>query len=210
MEIINLILGPVQTNSYLISDGVTGEAAVIDPAWDGDLIVNEAELRKWRITQLWISHAHFDHLGGVAKIVESVAEKPSIALHPDDQWLWEIQGGAPLFGLKVDVGPKPTIDLQHGQKLHLGELEIEVLHSPGHTPGHVIFYCSSQKIAFCGDVIFRTGIGRTDLPGGSTETLLASIRNHVLTMNESTRLLSGHGPETTVGYEKRYNPFLWG
>ena len=113
-----------------------------------------------------------------------------------------------LFGLKIDPGPEPTIDLEHGQILHLGRYRFEVRHAPGHTPGHVMFYCAEQKVLFCGDVIFQGSIGRTDLPGGDYQTLMNSIRTQVLSLPEDTRLLTGHGPETTVGLERRYNPFL--
>ena len=98
--------------------------------------------------------------------------------------------------------------LEHGQQLHLGYNLLEVRHAPGHTPGHVIFYCAAAEVAFCGDVIFQMGIGRTDLPGGDYDTLMRSIQEQVLTMPDETRLFSGHGPETTVGLERRMNPFL--
>jgi glyoxylase-like metal-dependent hydrolase (beta-lactamase superfamily II) len=119
-----------------------------------------------------------------------------------------MQGGAPFFGMRIDPGPEPTIDLQHGMLLRLGSHELEVRHAPGHTAGHVMFYCAQQGVMFCGDVIFYSGIGRTDLPGGSYQTLLRSIQAQILTLPDETRLFSGHGPETTVGHEKRSNPFL--
>jgi glyoxylase-like metal-dependent hydrolase (beta-lactamase superfamily II) len=119
-----------------------------------------------------------------------------------------MQGGAPLFGMRIDPGPEPTIDLRHGQTLYLGSNQLEVRHAPGHTRGHVMFYCEADQVLFCGDVIFQGSIGRTDLPGGDYETLIASIHSQVLTLPDHTRLLSGHGPTTTVGDERRFNPFL--
>jgi hydroxyacylglutathione hydrolase len=208
LSIISFVLGPVQTNSYLAADERTGEAVVIDPAAEGEVILAEVFRRGWRVGSIWLTHAHFDHLGGSAAVADGSSPPPPVALHPEDYGLWRSQGGAPLFGLKIDPGPEPTIDLFHGQKLKLGEVEFEVLHTPGHTRGHVVFHCITEKIVFCGDVVFAGSIGRTDLPGGDYNTLIESIKNHILPLPDETRLLSGHGPETTVGVERIYNPFL--
>ena len=208
LSIVTLVLGPVQTNTYLIADEQGGAAAVIDPSDQGELIVAEAERRGWRIGNIWLTHAHFDHLGGAAGVADRINPPPPVALHPDDYPLWRIQGGAPFFGLRIDPGPEPTIDLHHGQILHLGNNQLEVRHAPGHTRGHVMFYCAADGVLFCGDVVFQGSIGRTDLPGGDYDTLIASIRSQVLTLPDETRLLSGHGLETWVGEERRNNPFL--
>jgi glyoxylase-like metal-dependent hydrolase (beta-lactamase superfamily II) len=134
-----------------------------------------------------------------------------VALHPDDQPLWRFSGGAPLFGFpQFDPGPEPTISLEHGMILRLGDHSFEVRHTPGHTAGHVIFVVRSARLVFCGDLIFQGGVGRTDLPGGEWSTLLHSIEQEILTLPDETQLLSGHGAETTVGAERRSNPFLSG
>jgi hydroxyacylglutathione hydrolase len=208
LTIVPMVLGPVQTNAYLLADARTGEAVVIDPAWDGDLILDEASRRGWRIGSIWLTHAHFDHFGGAAAVADGTNPPPPVALHSQDYNLWRMQGGAPLFGMRIDPGPEPTIDLVHGQQLHLGENLLDVRHTPGHTPGHVVFYCPKDGICFCGDVIFQGSIGRTDLPGGDFDTLLTSIHSQILSLPDETRLLSGHGPQTTVGAERRQNPFL--
>ncbi len=208
IEILSFILGPVDTNAYLVGDPQTGQAVVIDPAWDGDEIIGEARRRGWRIAQLWLTHAHFDHIGGVGAILKAVQPSPPVALHPDDLPLWKTQGGAPLFGMHINPGPEPTLKLAGGQVLMLGENKFEVCHTPGHTTGHVVFSCKAEKLVFCGDLIFAGSVGRTDLPGGSYDTLIYSIRTHILSLPDETRLLSGHGPETTVGEERATNPFL--
>jgi len=209
LEIITLTLGPVATNSYLIADPKNKEAAVIDPAWDGHVILAEAQLRGWRIAHLWYTHAHFDHIGGAAGVADGCNPLPIAALHPEDYPLWRIKGGAQLFGIPLDdPGPEPTVDLKHGQVLKLGSNYFEVRHAPGHTPGHVMFYCENEKVLFSGDVIFKNSIGRTDLPGSSYETLMQSIRMQVLTLPDDVRILSGHMAETTVGAERHGNPFL--
>lgn len=208
LEVLSMILGPVETNSYLAADSQTHEAIVIDPAWEGQLIAAEAQRRGWHITAIWLTHAHFDHIAGVAGISQKVKPPPPVALHSGDLPLWEAQGGAPFFGMRIDPGPRPTISLAHGQALQVGGYTFEVRHAPGHTPGHVVFYCSAERLVFCGDVIFMSGIGRTDLPGGSYPMLMNSIQTQILTLPDATRLLSGHGPETTVGQERLENPFL--
>ena len=210
LEIVSYCLGPVQTNTYLIADGETGEAIVIDPAWDGELILELAGEKGWRIGSIWLTHAHFDHLAGAAAIADGTAPPPPVALHPDDYWLWRLRGNAPFFGLDIDPGPEPTIELTHLQALYLGGTTFETRHAPGHTPGHVMFYAAAEEALFCGDVIFQMSIGRTDLPGGNSRQLLESIRTQVLTLPDSTRLYPGHGPETTVGFERKHNPFLSG
>jgi hydroxyacylglutathione hydrolase len=208
LEIVTLVVGPIQSNAYLVGDRDTSQAVVIDPGGDGEKILMAAAQRKWKIGSIWLTHAHFDHLAGAASVSDGSSPPAPVALHPEDYWLWRNQGGAPLFGLRLDPGPEPTIDLFHGQVLHLGGSSIEVRHTPGHTKGHVIFYCSSEKVAFCGDTVFKGSIGRTDLPGGDFSELMDSIHREILSLPDETRILSGHGPETTVGAERRYNPFL--
>jgi glyoxylase-like metal-dependent hydrolase (beta-lactamase superfamily II) len=208
LEIHSMVLGPVVTNAYLVGDSETGQAVAIDPADSGEIIVREAQSRRWGIEQIWLTHAHFDHLAGVSGLINHVTPTPVIALHPDDKPLWRMGGGAAYFGMDIDPGPEPEIELVNGQKLVVGQTIFEVRHTPGHTPGHVVFYSSTEQLVFCGDVIFQGSIGRTDLPGGDYATLIASIQTQILSLPDETRLLSGHGPETTVGVERRMNPFL--
>jgi glyoxylase-like metal-dependent hydrolase (beta-lactamase superfamily II) len=210
LEILPFTLGPAQTNAYLAADPDSGDAAVIDPAWDGKLILSEARTRGWRIAHLWYTHAHFDHIGGAAEIADALNPLPLVALHPDDHVLWRAGGGGALFGFKIDPGPEPTIDFTHGQILRLGQAKFEVRYTPGHTLGHCVLYCAEAKVCFCGDLIFAGSVGRTDLPGGNWDTLEKSIREQIYTLPDETRLLSGHGPETTVGEEKQFNPFVRG
>jgi hydroxyacylglutathione hydrolase len=224
LEIVSFTLGPAQTNAYLVADSETNDAAVIDPAWDGHLILDAARSRGWRIAHLWYTHAHFDHIGGAGAIADALNPLPLVALHPNDHVLWRAGGGGALFGFDIDPGPEPTIDFYPGQILRLGSVKFEVRFTPGHTPGHCVLYVADpgasiagQKIStpplgagvcFCGDVIFVGSVGRTDLPGASWEQLENSIRSQIFTLPDETRLLSGHGPETTVGEEKLSNPFV--
>jgi glyoxylase-like metal-dependent hydrolase (beta-lactamase superfamily II) len=210
LEIVSFTLGPAQTNAYLVADSETKEAAVIDPAWDGHIILQAAQQHGWRIGHLWYTHAHFDHIGGAGAIADALNPLPLVALHPNDHVLWRAGGGGAFFGFDIDPGPEPTIDFVHGMKLRLGDVEFEVRFTPGHTPGHCILYVPSSNICFCGDLIFAGSVGRTDFPGSSWEQLVESIKTQVFTMPDDTRLLSGHGPETTMGEERRSNPFVGG
>lgn len=207
-DITSYVLGPVQTNAYLVADLESKKAVVIDPAWDGQNFVAEADERGFKLDRIWITHAHFDHIAGTEGINEGFETPLPIALHPEDLHLWTMQGGAPFFGLRFDPGPEPKEKLRHGQKLKIGNYQFEVRHAPGHTQGHVVFYCSEERVAFCGDVIFWGSIGRTDLPGGDYDSLIRSIHTQILTLPDETRLLTGHGPETTVGHERKSNPFI--
>ena len=208
LEIMRFTQGPAQTNAYLIGES-GGTAVVVDPAWDGGEIVHAAEERGWRITNIWLTHAHFDHFGGAAGIDAANPNRVPVALHPDDQPLWRINGGAGMFGVReFDPGPEPEIPLLHGMELYVGSHSFEVRHTPGHTPGHVILVSVGQGLVMCGDLIFQGSIGRFDLPGGDGDALLLSIEREVLSLPDETRLMPGHGPETTVGQERRTNPFL--
>jgi glyoxylase-like metal-dependent hydrolase (beta-lactamase superfamily II) len=196
------------TNTYIVADENTGEAVVIDPADEGRRIAEELHKRNWRIVSIWLTHAHFDHIAGAAELADNSKPIPPVALHAADNQLWRIQGGAAFFGMKIDPGPEPTIELRHDQILNLGSCQFKVLHAPGHTPGHVMFYNESESLLFCGDVIFQGSIGRTDLPGGDYETLINSINSRVITLPDETVLFTGHGPQSTVGIERQFNPFI--
>jgi len=207
LKIISLSLGPVQTNTFIVADTDTGEAVVVDPSWDGALIAKTASDQGWQIKEAWLTHAHFDHIGGIAELVDALPETPPVYLHSDDYDLWKMGGGAALFGFKIDPGPEPEA-LVHGQILQVGQYSFETRLSPGHRPGHCIFYCATEDILFSGDLIFSRSVGRTDLPGGNWAALEASIREQVYTLPDETRILSGHGEETNVGDEKENNHFV--
>jgi len=208
LEIVSFITGPVQTNNFLIADSETSQAVVIDPADEGNIIIAEAKRRDWQITQIWLTHAHFDHFGGASAVANAFSPAVPVAVHPDDLGLLHTGGEASYFNMYVAPAPAPSIFFSHGQILKLGQIEFEVRHAPGHPPGHVIFYCASANTLFSGDVIFQGSIGRTDLPGEDYATLINSIHTQVLSLPDSTKILPGHGPGSTVGIEKRTNPFI--
>jgi glyoxylase-like metal-dependent hydrolase (beta-lactamase superfamily II) len=212
LDVLQLTLGPMGNNVYILGDHVSKDAVVIDPSYGADVVMAKVEERGWRLRQIWLTHAHFDHIAGADQIARSFEPPLLIGLHPDDEHWYRHEGGAGQFGMSISQPPPTSIHFEHGMGLTLGgdheELVVEVHHAPGHSPGHVMFYCDPLGILFCGDVIFREGIGRTDLPGGDYASLMRTIRDEVLSLPDETRLLPGHGQETRVGYEREHNPFL--
>ena len=206
MIVETLLVGPVQTNCYLVGCEQTRQAVLIDPGWDAELLLQSAKALGLTIQLILITHAHFDHIGAVADVVDATGAR--VALHPLDlDWL-RLNGGADIFGFKIRSVPTPTIELAHGQRIEVGTLSFETRHAPGHTQGHVVFVEARQRAVFVGDVLFQGGIGRTDLPGGDYGTLIKSIRAQLLTLPDDTKVYAGHGPPTTIGIERETNPFL--
>lgn len=213
LEILRLTLGPMDNNVYILADVENCKAVVIDPSFESQAVLDRAKEKGWAITAIWLTHAHFDHIAGAGEMARAFDPALPIGLHPLDADWYHQGGGASKFGLSIPQPPRPTIHFASGMSLRLdkgGPVAATVLHAPGHSPGHVMFYCEPLNALFCGDVIFRMGVGRTDLAGGDMETLLQTIRKQVFTLPDETRLLPGHGPESTVGFEKAHNPFLVG
>ncbi len=209
LMIDTFILGPIDNNTYLLSDKISKEAVLIDPAAPSKKIVQHIEKNNLFLKEIWLTHAHFDHIGGVRWFLEQYAGSDiQAAIHKNAVNLWKIGGSARDFGFDFDPGPLPKKILSGNDILKIGTTEFTVLHTPGHTPGHITFYDAQDNIAFCGDLIFYHGIGRTDLTISSTPSLMKSISQKILTLPDETRLYPGHGQFTTVGEEKNNNPFL--
>lgn len=207
IQVRQLPLGPLQTNCYLVLCEATQLAAVIDPAWDGRSIVAAAEDDGWEISHILITHAHFDHVCGLQE-TKRLTGAP-IYIHPDAvDMLGNTTMSAAFYGLRVAAPPPPDHLLSAGQVVTVGNLELHTLFTPGHAPGHVCFHIPRYRVLFDGDVLFKDGIGRTDLPGGDYDLLMNSIRTELLSLPDETHVFSGHGPATTIGEERRSNPFL--
>ncbi len=206
MIIRTIPVGMTQTNCYIVGCEATQVGAVIDPGAEADRIVRELERTGLSIRYVLITHAHFDHVGANARVIQATGAQ--LALHPNEQALLEAGGGASLWGLTMEPSPPPDLDLSEGQVIEVGRLRFQVLFTPGHSPGGVTFYEAAQRAAFDGDVLFAGGVGRADLPGGDWDTLTRSIREVLFALPDDTALYSGHGPKTTVGQEKQSNPWV--
>ncbi len=208
LEILTFPLGPLQNNTYVLVDSQTNQAVIVDPTFDSHQIVQTILERQIRLEQVWLTHAHFDHIAGAKLFSESRQPPLPIRIHPDDLDLYHSGGGAGMFGINMPQMPEPSLFFAHGQLLRVGSQTVEVRHTPGHSRGHVIFYAPQAGAAIVGDLIFQSSVGRTDLPGASSTQLLKSIYTQVLTLPPETRLLPGHGEETTVQDEADNNPYL--
>jgi glyoxylase-like metal-dependent hydrolase (beta-lactamase superfamily II) len=209
MKLHVLPAGPIQTNAYLLTDASRGEAVLIDAPGEiwGEL---EPLLReeRCRLTELWITHGHWDHTQGAAEVVRHTGAK--VRAHEADRTLIENPEVMKVFlGRGIELEPV-AVDhwVEQGDRFETLGHSVEVRHVPGHCPGNVLFYFPGQAAAFVGDALFAGSVGRTDLPGGSMSQLEASIRGQIYTLPEATTVYPGHGPCTTVGAEKQGNPYV--
>lgn len=198
--------GRFQQNAWLVWERESSEAVVVDPGEVFEPLLQEISDRRLLVRQIWLTHAHLDHIWGVTPVREATGAP--LLLHPDDlRWYHRFVEQGAMFGISgLQPLAEPELALTHGQRLQVGSVDFEVRHVPGHAPGHVAFI--GAGLALSGDVLFLDSIGRTDLAGGNQEQLLASIGHQLLSLPDQTRVLPGHGPETTIGRERKFNPWL--
>ncbi len=205
MIIKNVVVGPLEVNCFILVCEDTKEAAIVDPGGDEDEIIKAVETDALNPRFIINTHAHFDHVGAVKKIQEHF--KIDFFLHKEDQFLIEnLDEQSTAFGL--DRVPKPEVNksVKDGDKISLGQNVIQVIHTPGHTPGGVCYYVDNS--IFVGDTMFAGSVGRTDFPFSSHDALIKSIKEKLFPLGDGVIVYTGHGPSTTIGNEKRYNPFL--
>jgi hydroxyacylglutathione hydrolase len=207
LEIVALPNGQFAENCYLIADRKAGEAVIIDPGEDSAKFLSELNARGWALRAIWLTHAHIDHVMGVGAVHRATGAP--IYLHPLDLPLYNALPRYGVWvGMQVDPPPPPQFELRAGENLQIGEFDFTVRFTPGHSPGSVSFL--GQGMIFGGDVLFNGSVGRTDLPGGDSATLMATIQSEFLSLPDSTVVHSGHGLDTTIGIERLTNPFLTG
>ena len=204
-------VGPIQANCVLVGDRAAGVLAVVDPGDEPQRIMERIAATGCDVAMVLHTHGHLDHAAGTAGVVRDLPDGVPVGLHRDELELYRnlpMQGR--MFGLEVEAPPEPTVWLEHGQRLAVGGLELEIRHTPGHSPGGVCFVVRGpgDPVVISGDILFAGSIGRTDLWGGSFPMLERSIREQLYTLPDATRVVSGHGPMTTVGHEKATNPFV--
>jgi glyoxylase-like metal-dependent hydrolase (beta-lactamase superfamily II) len=206
MKISTFPVGPFQENSYLVVDVSTGRGVLIDPGDEPERLLGAVRRAGAAIEGVWLTHAHVDHVGGVAAVKRALGVP--VWLHPLERPLYQsaVQHGL-VFGLRIEEPPAPDRELAEGTELRLGSLSFRVMHTPGHSPGHVVIH--GHGVAFVGDCLFAGSIGRTDLPLADGAQLARSLQR-IAELPEDTVAYPGHGPATTIGTERRSNPFLNG
>ena len=213
MFIAGFPAGPWGTNCYVVAAQAGSQAVIVDAPPDPAGVADLLARHQLTPVALLVTHGHVDHCGGAGSVV--AATGVSAYVHPDDDFLTlhperqmqMLMGQDP----SLDLAPPAYLPLAGGETLSLAGLDLEVRHTPGHTPGHCCFYLKDEGVVFSGDQLFAGSIGRTDLPGGDLRALVASMREQVMTLDDEVRVLPGHGPETTIGAERHSNPFveLW-
>ena len=199
---------PFEQNCSIVWCNETMKAAIVDPGGNLPQLVAAVKALGLTLEQIWVTHAHIDHAGGVGELAEQL-NLPIIGPHPGDQfWIDNLPTAAQNYGFAPAIAFKPTRWLADEDTVSIGNCTLDVRHCPGHTPGHVVFHSPEAKRAFVGDVLFAGSIGRTDFPQGNHQDLLDSIRNRLWPMGNDTVFIPGHGPESTFGQERRTNPYV--
>ena len=197
-----------QQNCSVVFDDETLVGVVVDPGGEPEKIAAAAEELGVKVEAIWLTHGHLDHAGG-AKELKKLLDVQIIGPHADDKMLLDnIEIVAAGYGMSGMFNATPDRWLEEGETLSIGEHQFEVLHTPGHAPGHVVFVNREAKLTLMGDVLFQGSIGRTDLPGGNHQQLLDSIANKILPLGDDMQFVCGHTPPSSVGQEKRTNPYL--
>jgi len=197
-----------QQNCSVIWCERTRAAAVVDPGGELDRVLEVVAAKKLELCKILLTHAHIDHAGATAELARRL-NLPIEGPHCDDRfWIEALPQQAAMFGFPPAEAFEPTRWLAEADRVQLGEVTLQVLHCPGHTPGHVVFFDEAQRLAIVGDVIFQGSIGRTDFPRGDHATLIRSIRGKLFPLGDDVRFLPGHGPMSSFGSERRTNPFV--
>jgi hydroxyacylglutathione hydrolase len=202
----HLVVGPLACNCYIVGDRATKEAIVIDPGGDADAIAELLASHQLTVTQIVATHAHFDHIVAAERLRE-VTGAPFRLHSSDNDMLGWYQESALLF-LGTELPPPPDVDAAatEGDTLTAGGVTLEVLHTPGHSPGSIALV--SDEAVFTGDTLFAGSVGRTDLPGGDADALVRAVREKLFALGDDLPAYPGHGPVTTLGEERRFNPFV--
>ena len=202
-------VGPFQENCYVIGDENTGTGALIDPGDEAARIAIAVEGTNLEISQIIVTHAHIDHVGAIAQLADEYA-CPVLMHEEAEAMLQTVPQQAMMMGMRFGKVPEVDRNITDFEVVEVGPLKLHALYTPGHAPGHLSFLVENESLVFSGDALFAGSVGRTDLPGGNMELLMRSIEERLLPLPDETRVLSGHGPETTIGRERMTNPFLQG
>lgn len=210
VQVLTIPVTPFMQNARFITCEVTGKSAVIDPGGDPDKLLSVIAEHSLKVDAILLTHGHLNHVGA-ADILRDKLNVKIIGPHKDELfWFDALPMQAQMFGFAPKETFLPDNWLESGDTVQVGEIRLEVLFCPGHTPGHIVFYEQNAKTVIVGDVLFKGGIGRTDFPKGNSAQLKESIKDKLFSLPEETLVLSGHGENTSIGHEKRTNPFMSG
>jgi len=199
---------PFEQNCSLIWDTASRRAAVVDPGGDLDRILQQAELLELSLEKILLTHAHLDHAGATAELTRRLSLPIEGPHRADKFWIDMLPEQSRMFGFPSAGVFEPDRWLQDGDRVTVGAAELEVIHCPGHTPGHIVFFSAASRLAIVGDVLFQGSVGRTDFPRGDFATLVSSIRDKLFPLGDDVRFVPGHGPMSSFGDERRHNPFV--
>ncbi|MCC8462928.1 MULTISPECIES: MBL fold metallo-hydrolase [Photorhabdus] len=195
-------------NCTLIWNEESKEAAIVDPGGEAEKLIAEIERRGLKLTQILLTHGHFDHVGATAEVAEHFNVPVYGPQQEDAFWIEGLQAQSRMFGIEECPSFEPDRWLNEGDELRVGGVDLSVLHCPGHTPGHVVFVNHVDKLIYMGDVLFKGGVGRSDFPRGNHRQLINSIKDKLLPLGDDYEFIPGHGPMSTLGHERQTNPFL--
>ena len=210
MKVITLPVTSFMQNTRFISCELTGETAILDPGGDAVKLMSHIKEHNLNISLILLTHGHLDHVGACTELVKALDVKIIGPSKEEKFWFDALPMQSQMFGFQYHDVFYPDKWLKCGDTVELGSLQFKVRHCPGHTPGHVVFYEEKHKVVFVGDVLFKGSVGRTDFPKGNSQQLRNSINTHLFSLPDDVEVYSGHGPNTSIGYEKANNPFMSG
>lgn len=205
MKIIELTVGPVQTNCYILAKEEGGSCVVVDPGEEAEKIADQIMKNGWKCEGILLTHGHFDHITGVGRLCALTGAKVYANEAERDLLSDPVLNCSGMAGHAVAI--EPEYFLRDGQKIEIAGITFQMIATPGHTSGGCCYYIEEEQILFSGDTVFMESVGRTDLPTGNMQRLIDSVREHIFTLPDAVKIYPGHGPETSVGYEKQNNPY---
>ena len=207
MKIERFVLGPIETNCYVVVNEDTKECFAVDMAYCPKAYVDHIREQGYQMKALFLTHGHFDHIMGLSDVMEDI-KIPVYVEEADLPMMMDGESNLSSGYMRGGYQFADAVPVRDGQQLQIAGFQFRVIHTPGHTPGGCCYYMEQEDVLFSGDTLFRTSVGRSDFPGGSASALVRSVKEKLLILPEETHVYPGHMEETTIGYEKRHNPFV--
>ena len=208
MKVVVIPVTPYQQNCSLIICEETKKAAIVDPGGESERILSAVKNHNVTVDKIILTHGHLDHVGGTETLLQQL-DIPVLGPEKEDAfWLQQLETQSTMFGFPHTTSFEPTKWLEEGEELHVGNIKLDILHIPGHTPGHIALFDAQSKQVIVGDILFNGAVGRSDFPRGNHQQLISGIKQKLLTLPQDTLVYPGHGPTTTIDKEQKSNPYL--